>query len=115
VEAMWLMLQQEKPDDYIIATGETHSVKEFVNLAFNRVGMELEWRGGGVNEKRILRSFASNLKPLTSTCETLPLTLTSSSALSIGDAIIEIDPRYLRPLEVEVLQGDASKAMRTLN
>jgi len=115
VEAMWLMLQQEKPDDYVIATGETHSVKEFINLAFNHVGIELEWRGGGVNQKGILRSFASNLKPLTSTCETLPLTLTSSSALSIGDAIIEIDPRYLRPLEVEFLQGDASKAMRTLN
>jgi GDPmannose 4,6-dehydratase len=101
VEAMWLMLQQDKPDDYVIATGETHSVREFVNLAFNHAGIDLEWKGTGVGEKGIVRS--------------LPSTLTSSSTLSIGDAIIEIDPRYFRPLEVEFLQGDASKAKKKLN
>jgi GDPmannose 4,6-dehydratase len=100
VEAMWLMLQQQEPGDFVIATGETHSVREFVNLAFGHAGIELEWKGKGVSEKGVIKSLSS--------------TLTSSSALSIGDAIIEIDPRYLRPLEVEFLEGDASKAKKIL-
>lgn len=100
VQAMWLMLQQNEPDDYVIATGETHSVKEFVNLAFSHAGIEIEWKGKGVGEKGVIKSLSS--------------TLTSSSALSIGDAIIEIDSRYFRPLEVEFLQGDASKARKKL-
>jgi len=103
VEAMWLMLQQEEPDDYVIATGETHSVKEFVDLAFNHAGIEIEWHGTGLEEISIIRSLSSSF------ISTSPL------ALSIGDAIIEIDPRYLRPLEVEFLQGDASKAKKKLN
>jgi GDPmannose 4,6-dehydratase len=117
VEAMWLILQQEKPDDYVIATGETHSVREFLNLAFNHAGIELEWKGTGVSEKGVVKSFASNLYPqssngLSSRASNLqPLT----SNLRIGDAIIEIDPRYFRPLEVEFLQGDASKAKKRLN
>jgi GDPmannose 4,6-dehydratase len=101
VEAMWLMLQQEKPDDYVIATGETHSVREFVNLAFNHAGIELEWKGEGLEEKGIVRSFSSSLQP-------------QASSLNVGDVVIEIDPRYFRPLEVEFLQGDASKANRNL-
>jgi GDPmannose 4,6-dehydratase len=132
VEAMWLMLQQQEPDDYVIATGETHSVREFVNLAFSNAGIELEWRGKGINEKGIIRSLASTSTSAsfsTSACEARSLTSTSASAststlplpssltstLSIGDAIIEIDPRYFRPLEVESLQGDASKAKKKLN
>jgi GDPmannose 4,6-dehydratase len=116
VEAMWLMLQQGEPDDYVIATGETHSVREFINLAFTHAGIEIEWKGTGVSEKGVVKSFASNLYPqssngLSSRASNLqPLT----SALSIGDAIIEIDPRYFRPLEVEFLQGDASKAKKKL-
>jgi len=101
VEAMWLMLQQEEPDDYVIATGETHSVREFVNLAFEHAGIELEWKGKAPGEKAIVKSFASNLNP-------------SASHLRIGDAVIEIDSRYFRPLEVDLLQGDASKAKRKL-
>jgi GDPmannose 4,6-dehydratase len=117
VEAMWLMLQQNEPADYVIATGETHSVREFINLAFTHAGIELEWKGTGVSEKGFVKSFASNLYPQSSNglssrpSNFQPLT----SNLRIGDPIIEIDPRYLRPLEVEFLQGDASKAMRTLN
>ena len=65
VEAMWLMLQQDSPDDYVIATGETHSVREFVNLAFYHAGIELEWRGSGSDEKGFVKSLASNLQPLT--------------------------------------------------
>jgi len=103
VEAMWLMLQQEDPDDYVVATGETHSVREFVNGTFNHAGIEIEWRRDGIGggEKGVIQSFASNLQPPPST-------------LRIGDAIMEIDPRYFRPLEVGALQGDASKAKEQL-
>ncbi len=118
VEAMWLMLQQDEPDDFVIATGETHSVREFVNLAFQYAGIELEWTGKGVEEKGMIKSF-SLTSALTSTL-TLTLTLTSDSSLSlastlsIGDAIVEIDSRYLRPTEVEYLLGDATKAKKKL-
>ncbi len=102
VEAMCLILQQDNPDDYVIATGETHSVKEFVDLAFAHAGIEIEWQGKGISEKGIVRSLASNLNP-------------PSSNLHIGDVRVEIDSRYFRPLEVEYLQGDASKARKKLN
>ncbi|MDP3040975.1 MAG: GDP-mannose 4,6-dehydratase [Deltaproteobacteria bacterium] len=108
VEAMWLVLQQNEPEDYVIATGETHSVREFVDLSFEHAGIEIEWQGHGLEEKGIVRSLASNLQPPTSGLQ--PLT----SNLRIGDAIIEIDQRYFRPTEVEVLIGDASKAKRDL-
>ena len=101
VEAMWLMLQQKEPDDFVIATGETHSVKEFVNLAFAHAGIEIEWKGKSKSEKGIIRSLTSNLQPL-------------PSNMKVGDCLIEIDPRYFRPLEVEFLQGDASKAKKKL-
>ena len=98
VEAMWLMLQQDKPDDYVIATGESHSVREFVNVAFSHAGIDLEWQGKGLEEKGIVKS----------------LTSASALTLSIGDAIIEIDSRYFRPNEVEFLLGDCSKARKRL-
>jgi GDPmannose 4,6-dehydratase len=98
VKAMWLMLQQDDPDDYVIATGETHSVREFLELAFSYAGIEIEWKGNGIEEKGIICSLSSNLTP----------------NLSVGDTVVEIDPRYLRPLEVEFLQGDASKARKRL-
>ncbi|MDI6754542.1 MAG: GDP-mannose 4,6-dehydratase [Thermodesulfobacteriota bacterium] len=123
VEAMWLMLQQAEPEDYVIATGESQSVREFVNCAFAHVGIEIEWKGNGLEEKGVVRSLASSLKPPTSDLEpsasgndssisSRPLPFRSN--LRIGDAIIEIDPRYFRPTEVEVLIGDASKAKRDL-
>ena len=101
VEAMWLMLQHDQPEDYVIATGESHSVREFVNLAFRHAGIEIEWHGNGVGEKGIVKSLGSNLQPLTST-------------LNVGDVLIEIDPRYFRPTEVEFLLGDATKAKNRL-
>jgi len=112
VEAMWLILQQDRPDDYVIATGETHTVREFVNSAFKHAGTELEWKGNGVGEKGIVRSLSL---PSTSTSACEARSLTPASNLRIGDAIIEIDQRYFRPLEVEFLQGDASKAKKKLN
>lgn len=98
VEAMWLMLQQDKPEDFIIATWETHSVREFVNLAFQYVGVDLEWVSKGIEEKGVIRSLTSPL----------------ASTLNVGDIVVEIDPRYLRPLEVEFLLGDPSRAKKKL-
>jgi len=88
VRAMWLMLQQDEAQDYVIATGETHTVREFCELAFARAGIELEWRGEGFEEKGVERRA--------------------------GRVVVEIDPRYLRPTEVELLLGDASKARAEL-
>jgi len=88
VEAMWLMLQQDEPDDFVIATGKMHSVREFVELAFGEVGIEIEWKGDGVNEVGV--------------------------DVATGDVQIEVDPRYYRPTEVELLLGDPAKAKEKL-
>ena len=99
VECQWLILQQNKPDDYVIGTGKSHSVREFVECAFSYAGIEIEWQGKGVNEKGLVRSLASTA---------------SSSALNTGDVIVEIDPHYFRPTEVDFLLADASKAREKL-
>ena len=88
VEGMWRMLQQETPDDYVLATNETHTVREFAELAFREAGIEIVWRGSGVEEK-------------------------GYDAQS-GRLLVDVDPRYFRPAEVELLWGDASKAEREL-
>jgi GDPmannose 4,6-dehydratase len=84
VEAMWLMLQQDHADDFVIATGQTHSVRDFCSLAFARAGVELEWRRSGEQETGVVRGT--------------------------GRVVVAIDPRYLRPTEVDLLLGDATKA-----
>ena len=88
VECMWLILQQPEPDDFVVATGEYHSVREFTTLAFERVGITLRWEGEGVNEKGI------------------------DSAT--GRVLVEVDPRFFRPAEVEQLLGNPDKARRVL-
>lgn len=88
VECMWLMLQHDEPEDFVIATGEMHSVREFCTLAFAEAGIKLRWEGEGVNEKGI-------------------------DKLS-GRIIVEVDPKYFRPSEVELLKGDPSKAKKVL-
>jgi len=88
VRGMWLMLQQEAPDDFVLATGETHTVRSFVEKTFSRVGMQIEWRGIGVEER--------------------------GYDLSSGKCIVEIDPRYFRPTEVDLLIGDPTKAHQKL-
>ncbi len=88
VEAMWFMLQQDRPDDYVIATGKAHSVREFVEFAFNEIGVNIEWHGAGIEEK-------------------------GYDARS-GELRVEVDPRYFRPSEVEFLLGDPSKAKQKL-
>ena len=99
VECMWLILQQDTPDDYVIATGQYHTVREFCTLAFKEVGIELRWEGEGVNEKGIC---VKTLNP-------------KLSALNLeGKALVEVDPKYFRPAEVEQLLGDPSKAKKVL-
>lgn len=88
VEAMWAMLQQPEPDDYVIATGETHSVREFVEQACRFLNMEIEWQGYGLNEVGI--------------------------DINTGNVIVKIDPHYFRPAEVDLLIGDCSKAKTKL-
>jgi GDPmannose 4,6-dehydratase len=88
VRGMWLMMQQDAPDDYVLATGETHSVREFVECAFAEIGIEIVWEGKGVEERGI--------------------------DAKTGHSIIEVDPRYFRPTEVDLLMGDPSKAYRKL-
>ncbi|MEW5744442.1 MAG: GDP-mannose 4,6-dehydratase [Nitrospirota bacterium] len=98
VEAQWLMLQQDMPEDCVIATGEQHSVRDFVNAAANELGITLEWRGSGIDENAIIVSVQHN----------------EHSSLKPGKTIVKIDPRYFRPTEVETLLGDSSKAREKL-
>ena len=88
VECMWLILQHDKPEDFVIATGEQHSVREFVELSFKHVGISIEWQGEGINEKGICKET--------------------------GNVLVEVDPKYFRPTEVETLLGNPSKAKTLL-
>ncbi len=89
VEAMWLMLQQDTPDDYVVATGQSHSIREFVELAYQELGIAIEWRGKGLNEVGVDKAT--------------------------GKTIVKVDPRYFRPAEVDYLLGSAAKAESRLN
>jgi GDPmannose 4,6-dehydratase len=88
VEGIWLMLQQPVPDDYVLATGETHTVREFIEKAFLCAGMEIEWGGEGINIKGIEKKF--------------------------GKVVVEVSPEFYRPAEVDILIGDATKARKKL-
>ena len=88
VECMWLMMQQETPDDYVIATGSNHTVREFCTLAFRDAGIELIWKGEGINEKGV--------------------------DAQTGAILVEVDPKYYRPAEVDQLLGDPGKAKSKL-
>jgi len=89
VYGMWLMMQQEEPDDFVLATGKTTSVRKFCNMAFKHAGIDLEWEGKGVNERGINKAT--------------------------GKPVIEVDPQYFRPTEVDLLLGDPTKAQEKLN
>jgi GDPmannose 4,6-dehydratase len=88
VEGMWLILQQDTPDDYVLATGEMHTVREFIELSFAEVGVRIEWSGSGVDEKGL--------------------------DAKTGKVLVEVDPRYFRPAEVDLLLGDPTKARTVL-
>ncbi|MFN3589961.1 MAG: GDP-mannose 4,6-dehydratase [Spirosomataceae bacterium] len=98
VEAMWLILQQEKPEDYVIATGITTTIREFIRMAFAELGITLAFEGTGVDEKATVTA-----------CEN------PDFQLPIGKVVVEVDPAYFRPTEVELLIGDPAKAMKQLN
>ena len=98
VQMMWLMLQQDKPDDYVVGTGESHSVREFIEQAFNYLGIEIDWKGSGLKERARIRSIKPGL----------------AIQLNVGDIVVEIDPKYFRPTEVDGLQADIRKARRKL-
>jgi GDPmannose 4,6-dehydratase len=88
VKGMWHMLQQKVPDDFVIGSGETHSIREFVELAFGYAGIELEWKGNGIDERGLDKAN--------------------------GKTVVEVDRAFFRPAEVELLHGDPQKAIETL-
>ena len=98
VRMQWMMLQQKEPKDYVIATGKQFSVREFIVMSALKIGIEIEFKGSGINEEGIVKNITKNL----------------NSTLSVGDTIIRIDERYYRPTEVETLLGDPSKAEKEL-
>jgi GDPmannose 4,6-dehydratase len=108
VVAQWLMLQQDEPEDFVIATGEQHSVRDFCRHAFAEVGLDLVWRGQGRDEKGVLD--AARPSPLIEPYRAMVRT----GHLEPGRAIISVDPRYFRPTEVETLLGDPTKARAKL-
>jgi GDPmannose 4,6-dehydratase len=97
VEAMWLILQQEKPEDYVIATGVTTPVREFVRMAFKEVGIEVEFKGSAEKEIGVVKSCSNK-----------------NYQVPVGNEIVAVDPRYYRPTEVELLIGDPTKSQTQL-
>lgn len=111
VEMMWLMLQQKQAEDYVVGTGESHSVREFLEHAFGYAGLELEWKGKGVKQKGIIKTV--NRDSLSALRERNRSRITNHE-LRVGNPVIEIDPKYFRPTEVDFLQADISKAKKKL-
>lgn len=125
VEVQWLMLQQPEPEDYVIATGEQRSVREFVELSAGELGFEIEWQGSGIDEVGIVRQTSeagreeSGVTGKEVETQTFPSHLTPDASLQTshplpGSTIVRVDPRYFRPTEVETLLGDPSKAKEKL-
>ena len=98
VECQWMILQQDRAEDFVIGTGESHSVREFVETGFRYSGHEIEWKGKGTDEKGVVRSVHAGL----------------DSKFKAGDVVVEIDPRYFRPTEVDYLLADPKKAKEIL-
>ncbi|MGE5683289.1 MAG: GDP-mannose 4,6-dehydratase [Bacillota bacterium] len=102
-EGMWRILQHDKPEDFVLATGETRTVREFTELTFRELGIELDWRGTEAEEKGVIKSI--NLPEGSRQISQVP---------KIGDCVVEVSPNYYRPTEVELLIGDAAKAREVL-
>jgi GDPmannose 4,6-dehydratase len=98
VEMQWLMLQQDKPEDFVIATGRQYSVRHFVELAARELGIEIAWQGEGVNERGVVAAVYGDRAP----------------GVAVGQPIVAIDPQYFRPTEVETLLGDPTRARERL-
>ena len=104
------MLQQEQPQDYVIATGVQHSVREFVDIAAAELGLRLQWQGSGVEEQGIIAAVDEQ----SGACRKRAAMQPQAKPLQPGDIIVQVDPRYFRPTEVETLLGDASRARTEL-
>jgi GDPmannose 4,6-dehydratase len=98
VRMQWMMMQQEQPEDFVIATGVQYSVRQFIEMAAGELGITIRWEGIGVDEKGFVDAIQGNKAP----------------GLTVGQTIVAIDPRYFRPAEVETLLGDPSKAKEKL-
>jgi GDPmannose 4,6-dehydratase len=98
VQMQWLMLQQEQPEDFVIATGRQYSVRHFVDVAARELGIDIAWQGSGVNERGVISSVTGDKAP----------------GVAVGQLIVAVDPQYFRPTEVETLLGDPGKARRRL-
>jgi len=101
VRMQWMMLQQEQPDDFVIATGKQYSVRQFIEMSANELGINIKWQGSGIDETGLIDGSS-------------PILNTEQKNLKSGDTIFRIDPRYFRPTEVETLLGDPSKAKEKL-
>jgi len=110
VEAMWLMLQQPEPEDYVIATGEQRSVRDFVNVSAQELGITLRWCGKGLEEVAVV----DTIDRLRVTDYRSTSTSHQSRLPKQGDTVVRVDPRYFRPTEVETLLGDSTKARKKL-
>jgi GDPmannose 4,6-dehydratase len=97
VEAMWLMLQQPEPEDFVIATGVTTSVRDFIKMSFAHAGIIVDFKGHGIKETGVVKEV-----------------LNPDFAVKVGDVVVEVDARYFRPTEVDLLLGDATKAKEKL-
>jgi GDPmannose 4,6-dehydratase len=102
VECMWLILQQPQPEDYVVATGQYHTVREFCTLAFKETGIELRWEGEGVKEVGVCMK------------DNRPLAKGQEPKSLVGKTLVEVDPKYFRPAEVDQLLGDPTKAKTQL-
>jgi GDPmannose 4,6-dehydratase len=120
-EGMWKILQNPNAEDFVLATGESHTIREFCEIAFKEVGIELEWIGKGETEVGIVKGFchselvSESLSSLQSPITHNRSPITDHSSLITGTPVVSIDPTYYRPTEVDFLIGDASKAKKLLN
>jgi GDPmannose 4,6-dehydratase len=102
VRMQWLMLQQDQPEDFVIATGSNYSVRQFIKWSAQELGITLTFQGKGVNEVAVVQAITQVNGEI------------QAAALNVGDVVVRVDPRYFRPTEVETLLGDPSKAKRKL-
>lgn len=115
-EGMWRILQHEKAEDFVLATGETQTVRRFTELSFNNLGIELEWKGKGIDETGIIKTIDLNIaKELIGYSSNENKYIKDfTNELKPGDVVVAVDPNYYRPTEVDLLIGDASKAEKRL-
>ena len=115
-EGMWRILQHKKAEDFVLATGQTNTVREFVNHSFNHLGVELEWRGKGVNERGVIKSVdfekAKSLIEFTRNSKLYKFDFTTK--LKKGQTVVKVNPNYYRPTEVDLLIGNPAKAKKLL-